>query len=398
MSAELDAEPTHEDVSRAAARAAGALTDARPLLFFHRSTTRQIMIVTRLGREGDTQTQSLPLPSGDLEPAHAAADGHKAAALLPRDMADQFAGLLGAAPCCCCPVRRREEFLGGIVLADPAPAGWEESFHTFSDFAGGWLSAAEASAAARGLNEELVDINRRLIASQGELTRMRSLAMVGEMAAGAAHELNNPLAIISGRAQMLARPDADAELQRSTAIIAENAQRASDLVAELMGFAKPAPPQTTDWPLRGLLDELRRRWSDSGEFPAERFEIFLSDDSVQIRADFPQIRTLFDELIRNAAQALRAAERPLLTVNCKGHVADERVVIEVVDNGIGMTPDIAERAFTPFFSHRPAGRGRGMGLSRAARFAEINGGRIRLASRPGEGTCVTVELPGAARG
>jgi len=62
---------------------------------------------------------------------------------------------------------------------------------------------------------------------------------------------------------------------------------------------------------------------------------------------------------------------------------------------VGMAPEVLERALDPFFSHRPAGRGRGLGLSRAARYAEINGGRLRLSSRPGQGTIVLVSLPAA---
>jgi C4-dicarboxylate-specific signal transduction histidine kinase len=85
-----------------------------------------------------------------------------------------------------------------------------------------------------------------------------------------------------------------------------------------------------------------------------------------------------------------------LTINCRSDVADERLVVRVEDNGCGMTPDVVERAVDPFFSHRPAGRGRGLGLSRAARYAEINGGKIRLSSRVKEGTAVIVELPAAA--
>ncbi len=109
------------------------------------------------------------------------------------------------------------------------------------------------------------------------------------------------------------------------------------------------------------------------------------------------MRKLFDEVFRNAVEATAGKTDRRLNVNCWFEVADERVVVRVEDNGVGMTADVLERAMDPFFSHRPAGRGRGLGLSRAARYAEINGGRIRLASRPDEGTVVLVSLPAVSR-
>ena len=281
-----------------------------------------------------------------------------------------------------------------MIGADP-PRGADESLAALSDGIGLWLRGAESRAMARQLNEELAEMNRRLVASQSELARMRSLAMLGEMAAGAAHELNNPLAVISGRAQMLNREELGDEVRRNALPIAEHARRASAIVAELMDFAKPAPPVPTAWPLPELLAEIRRDWIAKPSLTEDQFRLELSDDVPDVRADASQIRRLFDEVIRNAIQAMRDTSEPRLIVNCPSHLADETVVIRIHDNGCGMTSDVLERATAPFFSHRPAGRGRGLGLSRAARYAEINGGRIRLSSEPGKGTVVSVELPAA---
>jgi signal transduction histidine kinase len=163
-----------------------------------------------------------------------------------------------------------------------------------------------------------------------------------------------------------------------------------------MEFAKPTPAQPTVWPLAALVGELRRNWIEQKVLTPEQFVVQLSDDIPRIRADISQIRLLFDEVIRNAVEAMQDRDAKRLTVNCRSDVADDRLVIWIEDNGCGMTPDVVERAMDPFFSHRPAGRGRGLGLSRAARYAQINGGRIRLSSRVTEGTAVIVELPAAA--
>jgi len=287
--------------------------------------------------------------------------------------------------------------VGAIVAA--APPGKEESpaLAVLADWAGSWLNGAESRRVAEALNEELADMNRRLAESQAEAARMRSLAMVGEMAAGAAHELNNPLAVISGRAQLLSRDAADEAQRKSGEVIAEHAHKASEIVTELMEFAKPAAPEASAWPLARLLGEVRRDWTTKASLSANQFNLTISDDVPEVWADASQVRKLFDEVIRNAVEAKRESAELRLNVNCWFDVADEKVVVRVEDNGVGMTPDVLERAMGPFFSHRPAGRGRGLGLSRAARYAEINGGGIRLSSRPDEGTAVLVSLPAAGR-
>ena len=153
------------------------------------------------------------------------------------------------------------------------------------------------------------------------------------------------------------------------------------------------PNEPTDWPLAGLLGEIRRVWLEKNVLTEEQFRLALSDDLPKVRADASQIHKLFDELIRNAVEAMRDVSNPLLIINCQSDLADDRLVIRIQDNGCGMPPEVLERALDPFFSYRPAGRGRGLGLSRAARYAEINGGRIRLSSGVNEGTVAFVELP-----
>jgi signal transduction histidine kinase len=88
-------------------------------------------------------------------------------------------------------------------------------------------------------------------------------------------------------------------------------------------------------------------------------------------------------------------EKGRLLINSHSHPSDDWVVTEVEDNGRGMPPDVLERAFDPFFSQRPAGRGRGLGLSIARRLIELNQGRVRIDSTPGQGTKVTLSLPTA---
>ncbi len=295
-----------------------------------------------------------------------------------------------------CPVVQDGVCRAGALLAGEAESAsrWAAEAEELGALIGAvrlWLTNVEAQQTAQRLNEDLSEINRRLQQAHRDAARARSLAMVAEMAAGAAHELNNPLAVISGRAQMLRSAPPDEATARVAAVLAEQAQRCSQIVAELMEFARPKEPEKRPVALGAFLDRLRDTWLDRTSLLPDQFVLELSDELPTIRVDVEQITSAFDELIRNATEAMEG-RTPHLVVNCQWDPTDERVVIRIEDNGRGMDPHTLERAVDPFFSHRPAGRGRGLGLSRAVRWIEINGGSLRLDSREGEGTTVFVEF------
>ena len=114
-----------------------------------------------------------------------------------------------------------------------------------------------------------------------------------------------------------------------------------------------------------------------------------------VLADREQIKSVVGELLTNAAAAL-CPETGQITLRCQDGGSGELVEVQVRDNGCGMNPAVLQRAFDPFFSHRSAGRRRGLGLPRAYRAIEAHNGRIWLESRPDEGTTVHVLLPRTA--
>jgi signal transduction histidine kinase len=242
------------------------------------------------------------------------------------------------------------------------------------------------------LQEQLAELNRQLHAAQSELLRTRSLAMIAQMAAGAAHELNNPLAVISGRVQMLARNATDEGDRRALEIVWEQCDRATMIVTELMAFAKPDPPQQDALPVGPWLHAFRERWLERSTLDPEEFSLEISDPHITLRVDPRQVGAILDAVLTNAIEAM-AGTSARLVINSTAPTSDDTVVLSVRDNGKGMPPEVLEHALDPFFSYRAAGRGRGLGLSRAARLAEINGGRLWLESTEGRGTNVFVELP-----
>jgi putative nucleotidyltransferase with HDIG domain len=254
------------------------------------------------------------------------------------------------------------------------------------------LVSARVRAQSERTNEELIDLNRRLREAQQGLVRARSISMIAAMAAGAAHELNSPLAVIAGRAQMLAVEAAEDEEKRALEIISEQAVRASSIVAELMAFAKPRPPEPVAQRLAEVLQTLRQHWQRGPALTERRIEVGLEEPDLTVHVDEAQLREILDGVIANAIEAT-PAQTGRLQINSTSRLSDDRVRLVIEDNGCGMSGDVLERAVDPFFSSRPAGRGRGLGLSRAYRLAELNGGRLWLESTPNVGTKVTIELP-----
>ncbi len=242
------------------------------------------------------------------------------------------------------------------------------------------------------LNEGLAHVNRQLKAAQRVLCRTRSLEMVAEMAAGAAHELNNPLAVISGRAELLARQTADERTKNGLEIIVSQAHRCSGIVNELMEFAKPDAPQKQRLQLSALLEQVAGEWVEKSSLLPERLKVEISDPDICIDADPDQVKNMFAELLKNAGQACEPP-KARLKINCAADVTDEVAVVTIEDNGCGMDAEVLEKARDPFFSHKVSGRRRGLGLSRAVRWCEINGGTMRIESSPDQGTRVWVKFP-----
>jgi signal transduction histidine kinase len=220
--------------------------------------------------------------------------------------------------------------------------------------------------------------------------------MIAEIAAGAGHELNSPLTVISGRAQMLQRQTGDPEMKRSLETIYNKAHECSTIVTELMDFARPRTPQFAAVDLAALLAEVRDEVLERSSLPPSQFRMEIADEDgaplPPARADHNQIKSVFHELIENAEHAVAAADANI-TVRCRRAPSGDALEVTVRDNGCGMSPAVLQRAFDPFYSHRDAGRSRGLGLARVHRIVEAHGGRIWFESRTDEGTTAYVLVP-----
>jgi signal transduction histidine kinase len=226
----------------------------------------------------------------------------------------------------------------------------------------------------------------------GEAERLQALKLkaLAEFAAGAAHEINNPLAVISGQAQYLLGREADPTRQRGLQTINGQAHRIHQLLNELMQFARPPRPQKQAVDLRGLLREVALLLSDLAAQRQVQLICPDPDPAVALHADMRLLRTALECLLRNAIEA--APPGGWAGVRVSSPDAD-RVEFVIEDNGSGPAPSQRDHLFDPFYSGRLAGRGRGFGLPTAWRLAREHGGDVRF-DRPAEGpTRFILHLP-----
>ncbi len=286
----------------------------------------------------------------------------------------------------------------GMILdnADPAANGYV-ALYNWEKQAFLTVAAAEVTHAQHTDNLEqqleLFAANcRKTSDDQGSKVQQASLGMIAEMAAGAAHELNNPLAVISGRAQMLKADLVDPQLSRQVAIIDEQARLASAIISELMSFAKPPVASRSQINVRQWINRLRQYWQEHSTIRSDQICATISDPTLAVFADAEQLTEAAVAIISNSIEA-SSPQKLRVLINSDSSASDDTVVVSFEDNGCGMAPDVLKHACDPFFSYRPAGRGRGLGLSRAARLLENNGGKLWMQSTVGAGTKVFLTLP-----
>jgi PAS domain S-box-containing protein len=221
------------------------------------------------------------------------------------------------------------------------------------------------------------------------------MASLGTLAAGIAHEINNPLTYVIGNLEFVAEAlpsDEDGELASSVADARDGAERVRKIVAGLRSFSRGEedepvavdPREVVQTAIRLTANEVRHR---------AKLETSLADVP-KVLADPGQLTQVFVNLIVNAAHAIAAGHWDDNRILVRSYLGDDgRVVLEVSDTGCGMKPEVLAHAFDPFFSTKGIGDGTGLGLSICHGIIDGIGGQIALDSTPGHGTTVRVTLP-----
>lgn len=234
---------------------------------------------------------------------------------------------------------------------------------------------------ARQFNQMSVALKEQ----QERLVQQEKLASVGRLAAGVAHEINNPVGVILGYVKLM-KGRADGQLGDDLRIVEEEALRCQEIVQGLLDLARPPKLSLAAVQLREVLDEVAERIAEDARVPRARIAI---EGDARAEADANKVRQIVENLVRNAAEA--AGETGHVTVRIEqGDGGAARV--RVRDDGPGLAPDIAHRLFEPFVTTRPRGTGLGLAVSRT--LAEAQRGALAGASLPEGGAEFVLTLPG----
>lgn len=271
------------------------------------------------------------------------------------------------------PFHLRDRMGGWIALAGEVP---ESSLN--ADLAGDFMLVANQAAAA--LNRiEAMEIARR----------KESLAAVGELAAGLAHEVRNPVAAIRGAAQAMGPSATKDQRREMLEVIEEETERLGRVVGEFLGYARPGQPRREEVDLAALI----RRVGQSLEIAGKKLQIELHENGTMAPAmgDPDQLHRVFENLMRNAWEA--AGDGGRLRVDLS-NVKNGRVAARLEDNGPGIPATEVSQLFKPFYTSRSGGTG--LGLALVHRIVEAHQGEISVEGRPGIGAAFTVILPAAS--
>ncbi len=285
--------------------------------------------------------------------------------------------------------------IGAIVFELRYPADTElfrEKFRTATSIAGSILDMAFASWDRQRFAEQFAHLLTKLKRAQQQLTSVGSLNALAEMAAGAAHELNNPLSVISGRAQLLAKTETDPEKKQILKQIQENTNELSAIIDGLISFAEPQQPRPAQTNTKKMLDEATQLAAQKQNVEELDIQIDVTEDVKNVFVDSAQIASAIANVFCNCLESYDSGLGPIKVAAVPENSGDF-VKLAISDSGCGMEPDTLQKATQPFFSARPAGRKRGMGLAYAARLIQLNQGRLNITSQPGSGTTVTIYLP-----
>ncbi len=255
--------------------------------------------------------------------------------------------------------------------------------------------ALEAHAAE--LEAQVMERNRELEAQRAALIQTEKVAAMGQLLAGVAHELNNPMSTIVGYTQLLLTRVGVGPMSEQLQKIAKSAERCTRIVTNFLALARQYPPERQRVQLNQLVDDA----VELLEYPLriDNVEVIrrLAADLPQLWADPHQIQQVIVNVLTNAHQALRTVStRRRLVLTTRYERATDRIVLEVADSGPGVAADIGGRIFDPFFTTKAPGEGTGLGLSLCRGIIDAHDGTLRLEPTQGGGATFVVELPAGA--
>ncbi|MBK9927038.1 MAG: GAF domain-containing protein [Anaerolineales bacterium] len=247
------------------------------------------------------------------------------------------------------------------------------------------------------LRETEMEVNARMEAqrlAENRLVQAAKLAAVGEMAAGIAHELNNPLTSVTGFAELVMEDmPKDSPSYADLDLVIREARRARDVVRRLLDFARQSESARANASLNGVVEDVVTLTRHLIHTNGVELTLFMQEDLPWVSMDENQMKQVLLNLVHNALQAMPdGGEMEIKTAELQ-KVGRDGVMVSVRDNGVGIAPEDQTRIFEPFFTTKADRGGTGLGLSVTYGIISDHGGEIELVSQPGAGSTFTVWLP-----
>lgn len=238
------------------------------------------------------------------------------------------------------------------------------------------------------LTEQLSGVYEKVQANFEGMKRAERLSALGQLSAGLAHEIRNPLASISGAASILRRnPDLDPKQAKCVEVIAAECQRLNGLLTNFLNFARPRPPRLQTIELNPVLDKILALAGHGIRGKTVHFEKQAESGLPSVECDPEQLEQVLLNLMINAIEASPDGE----TVTLLAMAEDRRIAVRVIDRGHGVATDHIDRLFDPFFTTKE--HGTGLGLPVAHQIMRQMGGSVLAQANPGRGMTFSVILP-----
>jgi two-component system NtrC family sensor kinase len=232
------------------------------------------------------------------------------------------------------------------------------------------------------------------VKTRAKLMQETKISAIGRLAAGAAHELNNPLTTVTGFAELIldTLPKDSPEYEDMTLVLKE-AHRARSVVRRLLDFSRQSEVLWMEVDINELLSNVLALVHHMAQTSGVDVRVELWDELPRIRADRNQMQQVFLNLIHNAIQAMPKGGQLVLRTQVGQREAHPWIAVNVQDNGEGIKAEDLDKVFEPFFTTKPTGVGTGLGLSVSYGIVSDHGGYIDVESREGVGSTFTVWLP-----
>jgi len=229
--------------------------------------------------------------------------------------------------------------------------------------------------------------------TQDQLMQSAKLAAIGELAAGIAHEVNNPLMVITGHAGLLRRRAELASIHDVVDTIESQAARAAKMIRGLLDFARRRPRNLQDVRLRDVIQRALALVADKLDGQVIETVTLLDDSDPAVFGDRDELTQVFINLMTNAADAMPDGGRLTVSTEVRRHEAVSYVSARIADTGTGIPAEYREQIFESFFTTKPEGKGTGLGLAVTLDIIKNHEGTIEVESAPEKGTTMIVNLP-----